>query len=87
MKRKQRRGEVYHPDVHGPLTDDRCPKCNGASGVTFRMTETHIMFAPWGNQATAEGGSGRNVKIGLAECADCGARFSVKALERKGLLK
>ena len=62
-----------------------CPSCWGTSGVQANMTETHVMGAAWGGQLSA-GDSGRNVKMGLAECLDCGKRFQVNALQRKELL-
>lgn len=63
----------------------RCPYCQGVSGVTTTMTETHVMNAGWGEQLES-GNCGLNVKYGNAECLDCNKRFQLNALIRHGLV-
>jgi hypothetical protein len=62
-----------------------CPACKGTSGMTYEMTETHSMYAPWGGMGEA-GDSGFYVKQSLVACRDCGTRFRYEALARKGLI-
>lgn len=62
-----------------------CPNCEGTEGYDYDMTETHKMTGYWGECGTASGGSGHYVKLGLAKCRECGKRFRIDALERKGL--
>lgn len=62
-----------------------CPECGGTSGVQGTMTETHTMGGAWWHQPEA-GESGLNVRWGLFECLDCGKKFTLRALNKKGLL-
>lgn len=63
----------------------RCPKCKGTSGVQAQMTERHVMGSRW-DEGLEAGGDSFCLSIGPAICLDCGAKFGVRALERKGFL-
>jgi hypothetical protein len=60
-----------------------CPACNGTNGYEYDMVVTHIMNAPWGEEA--ECGDSQHCSQSLAKCIDCGAKFQFDALKRKGL--
>jgi hypothetical protein len=62
---------------------DGCPKCGGKTGYSGNMTETHIMHGSWGEIPEA-GSSGLDVKWGLMECNDCGAKFRVNTCQERG---
>lgn len=62
-----------------------CPKCKGTSGVQWSRKETCTFGAGWGGEPYL-GDTGINIRLSLAVCDDCGAKFQLRALAQKGLV-
>jgi hypothetical protein len=62
-----------------------CPKCGGAQGFHFTMTEEIEMVGGWG-QTPETGDSGGNIRNGLVTCYDCGHRFQMRTLTNLGAI-
>lgn len=58
---------------------DKCPKCGGTGGYTYKILVPYIQWVDWhGNPQGAESGTSGAWVGKIGECANCHYRFNMK---------
>lgn len=60
-----------------------CPNCGGTEGYEYQLVVTHLMNGAWGQEATAA--DSLDTRTSLACCLDCGTKFQLASLKKRGL--